>query len=736
MASSSPLFESPLASKRPPMSITLPRNFAPTDLSDPKTPDQTFAEVRLPPAPHFTTMKVRRRPIDMTSFTAQNSALPPALFASEIPVPSSAMPQQQPFQLSSDPFDPDTPVPSVEPEPMTSVTRPPFQHSITDPFPSDRLQLPAYREQPPRTPPAQTNNTPAQHKLSVWDMPRSTSECSLRSDSSVSSSGETFNTRPTSFDGSATSPDTELDPFSPGKIFLVPDTPTRRGKKIKLKSAGCKEKVDWSIEMDNHLFNVYQMYLADPALTPFKTLPGSIPPTGVCHRVARRAKETWPRAKRIAHPIVTPYKVRSVLDARGLPLSKTPEPEDFLHNGSSKDSREPWPSESATRRRLKQLCKEKFTISAHYQRLRESRSPSPFTEQFQRRPPSRLTRSKSHPMAEDASAYATRELGISLVASGATAPLAQLVTGDSPMMDQSEDFFNTPLLQPNQPAEMPQTGLGIQEEEPGKLSVGGNIPRLASPFAYSTWNGSSKPSNPHRRRISQNQFDTIHATGSRLLSPFKPEPDVSSNVNKRRALHNLEDELSPRGSSLGPELAPQPEPSNTPHELVFTGAGDISQRRIRLRGRGATLGALNARDRIQSLFDPPTPSPTAVGIPPVPALPASLTALATASGTSNTAVASSSRLALPEQDASQKRLGSPFELDPNKRSQRQMVPRHVPSLSDPFISTHGQSLNERLAEMDSWHRMDYQRQNRRRPSDAFEWKLLGAEGVPRAAPRQ
>lgn len=701
---SSPLLE-PFHDPKPHMSITLPRNFAPTDVCDPKTPDQTFAEARLPPAPHHTTMKVRRRPIDLSNFTAQNSALPPTLFASDIPVPSSAMPLQAAFNISSDPIDADIPLPSIEP--ISSATRPQFQHSSTDPSPSDRLRLPAYRDQPPRTPPAQTTVMAGDAHRSIWDMNRAASECSVRSDSSLSSAG-TFTTRPTSFSGSATSPDTDaMDPFSPGKVYIIPDTPTRRGKKLKLKSEWSKEKVQWSIEMDNHLFNVYQMYLADPALTPFKTVPGSIPPTGVCHRVARRAKETWPRARRVSRPIVQRYKVRSIFEGHDTPLNKTPEPEDFLKTDASSEAREPWPSESATRRRLKQLCKEKFTISAHYQRLRESRSPSPFTNQFEQRPRSRASRSASRQLQDDrpGTAYATRELGISLVATGATAPLAQLVTGDSPEMDQSEDFFNTPLEQAA--PSMPPQGLAIQQQEPGKLAVGGDIPRLASPFAYSTWNGPTRSTNIHRRRISQNQFDTIHATGTRLLSPFKPEPDNSSNVNKRRALHNLEDELSPRGSSLGPEPQSTAGTSDAAPALVFTGAGDISQRRIRLRSRGATCGAANPRDRIQGLFDPPTLSTPAVpGMPAVPALPTSLTALAGA----NTSVPSSS-LALPEQDASQKRLGSPFELDPNKRSQRQMTPRHAPSLSDPFLSQNAASISERLSEFTSWHRMDF-RQNR------------------------
>lgn len=469
--------------------------------------------------------------------------------------------------------------------------------------------------------------------------------------------------------------------------------------------------------MDNHLFNIYQMYLADPAVTPFKTVPGSIPPTGVCHRVARRAKETWPKARRVSKPIVRRYKVRSVFDGRGSPLSKTPEPEDFLRTDATLESREPWPSESATRRRLKQLCKEKFTISAHYQRLRESRSPSPFTSQFER-PSSRMSRSRSNQPEEErpGTTYATRELGISLVASGATAPLAQLVTGDSPVMDESDDFFNTPLVQA--PSPVPEQGLGIQREEPGKLGVGGSIPRLASPFAYSTWNGPTRSENPHRRRISQNQFETVHATGSRLLSPFKPEPDVS-NVNKRRALHNLEDELSPRGSSLGPELPSTAESSQRPPALVFTGPGDISQRRIRLRSRGATCGAPQSRESIQALFNPPILHTPAVqnssGIPSIPTLPPSLTPLAGSHFSGPT----SSSLALPEQDSSQKRLGSPFELDPNKRSQRQMTPRHAPSLSDPFISNNAGSISERLAEFSSWHRMDFRQNQNRNHNDPF-----------------
>ncbi|KAK5209431.1 hypothetical protein LTR41_004967 [Exophiala xenobiotica] len=678
----SPTLMASSAQRRPHVSLTLPRNFAPLSLDgndDPKTPDQTFAELKLPPAPHHSTCRVRRTRITMDNFQTRNNALLPTLFASEIPIPSSAHSTQSAF------LDIDIPIPSIE----APCSRPPYQHSITDPSPSDRLKLSAFRDlQLPRTPIAQTKVAHSEYKTGAWDMRRSSSECSVRSESSDSSS-DIFTTRPTSFDGSITSPDLESqDPFSPYIVKIIPDTPSRKCKKLKINTLMNKGNVQWSIEMDNHLFNVYQMYLADPTVTPFKTLPGSIPPTGVCHRVARKAKETWPRASRISRPLVRRYKMRNVIESRSFVKDKTPEPNDFLRTD---DARTSWPSESATRKRLKQLCKEKYTISAHYQRLRESRSPSPFHEQFARRPSSRLSRSMSRQADPEATtAYATRELGISLVASSATGPLAQILAHSPPAKSASDDWFNTPVNLNSSDAMSISTPL---ETEPHKLKVATSIPRLASPFNYSTWNGSSNANHQHRRHISHHQFETVHATGSRLLSPFKLEADNSLNVHKRRAQHNLEDELSPSGSNLPSNVdlnlptpstfEPKPEPRP---ELVFTGAGDISQRRIRVRSRGATLGAMNSREHIDRLFTPPTfvmdGAGDDAGIPLVPPIPASLAALA------NPAVkASTSSLAPPEVDPAQKRLGSPFELDPNKRSHRARMPRHVPSLSDPFINT-------------------------------------------------
>lgn len=714
--------------RKPLMSITLPRNFAPMGLDgrdEPRTPDQAFGEITLPPPPHHSTHRIRRNPFNMDNFQARNNALPPTLFASEIPVPSSVqVPRHTEPELQPTYFAPDTPVPSIElPQPAT-IIRPTFQHSFSEPPPSQSLRLPDYGDDAPTTPPAQTKAPDSGYKASVWEMERSSSVSSMRSDDSYSSI-DTFMSRPTSFGGSATSPDVDLrDPFGQHKFNIIPDTPSRRNKKLRTKIFTTKDFVKWTIEMDNHLFNIYQMYLGDPTVTPFKTVPGSIPPSGVCRRVARRSKELWPKASKIARPIVKRYKLRNVFDERNMVRDKTPEPNDFLRVREStpisflNEPRNTWPSESSTRKRLRQLCKEKFTITAHYQRLRESRSPSPFTDSFARRSSTRVTRSMSRQIsapevpfsASNTATYATRELGISLVASGATAPLAQLMTGESPPTRQdSDDFFNTPVHSSSQIESSP-AGLGI---DTGSLAPSASgIPRLASPFNYSTWNGPARSNRQHRQEVSQNQFDTVHITGHRLLSPVRLEPDMSSNANKRRAQHTLEDELSPNGSALGQKKDIQ--------ELIFTGAGDISQRRIRLRNRGATLGSTtNNQNRLDSLFTPPATNltvalPFSSDIPSVPSLPTGL--------------------AVPEPSEREKRLGSPFELDPNKRSNRSRTPRHIPSMSDPFISSNmfsattsssslTLSIGERLAQFTALHQDLVQQQQQQQQQQQEDDRL-------------
>lgn len=679
----SPTLQATSAIKKSAMSTTLPRNFAPLswDPADPpKTPDQTFAPLELPPPPPHSTYRMRRPRLTLEGFDRNSAASSTTLFASEIPLPSSAGPLVATFP-PADPSDCDHLIPSIER--TCTPTRPALQSSYSEPLTHTRLRLSELSSGIPQTPSSQTMKTPIEIKREEWNMQRAASTSSRRSTSS-SSSADTLETRPTSFDGSATSPDVEHDPFLPhAQLKITPATPLRKSKKQRLASFFTKHNVMWTIEMDNHLFNVYQIYLADPTVTPFKTVPGSIPPTGVCHRVSRRARETWPHATRISSPLFKRSRVRSLLDVNSIARERTPDVEHFLISSSQGD-RPRWPSEAATRKRLKQLCREKFTISAHYNRLRESRSPSPFSEQFSIKRSTRASRSPSR-CEDESSAFETRKMHIDLVSTGATAPLAQLTTGDSPALGALE-AFNRDMDEAQIKHSSPPTGLGIQEDmvpavvDRGKLAAAIDAPRLASPFAYNTWNAPLRPETRLRKHITQGHFDTIHVTGVRLQSPFRPDLELGANINKRRAQHNLEDELSPSGSSLAghtlglnldegsPMLVVKEEPVP---ELVFSGSGELGQRRIRVRNRGATLGS--AHERIARMFAPPADE----AAPPVPALPAQYAAGGNAS------------LMPPKVDENQRQLGSPFELDPNRKSLRNK-PRHLPSLSDPFISfTHG-----------------------------------------------
>ena len=632
------------------MSVTLPRNFAPMGLDGldkPRTPNQTFTEIKLPPPPHHTTMRIRRSRIDLGNFTARNNALP-ALFASDIPIPS------------------------VEVLGQAELPGPAWQQMMTEPSPTDRLCLPGYREQRPKTPTALTKSSDTEPKASAWALPRPNSSCSMRSDSSLSSN-DSFISRP-SFGGSCTSPESDLqDPFMPRAHNFDAGTPSKSNKRTKVHTFdfALSLKPTWNIEMDNHLWNVYQMYLADPTITPFKTVPGSIPPLGVCNRVARRARATWPKATRVPQVIVHGHTLRDVMDDAHAVRDTTPKladfddgPRDLLRDSSSEEARPPWPKESATRRRLKELCKSKFSITPHYQRLRVSRSPSPFTDQFARRPSSRSSRHASETHDTSAS-YATRDLGISLVASGATVPLAQLCAGGSPLLQQdSDDWFNTPVIPSSAQSKASSFGLGIDSD---RLAPSSSIPRLASPFNYNTWDG---PGHSRRKtRPELPRFDTIHTSGARLLSPVQLDP--FSNAHKRRAQQQLGDELSLSGSIQPPQR----------QELVFTGVGDISHGRIRLRNRGATIGAADSQERLHRLFSPP----------PIHRQPGSPFEGPSFGSSSS----SSSFLAPPETEDHLKRLGSPFELVPNRRSNRAKSPRHIPSLSDPFISTPYSNPNQR-----------------------------------------
>jgi hypothetical protein len=631
---------------KPQMSITLPRNFTyhSQDSVPPKTPDNEQVELTLPPPPRHATCRPKRSRPGLDIFMQQEQAFP--------------------FTKSED-----VPIPSIElhQEPLLH-SRPPLRQFATEPS-SDmsdgllpHLSYGMFRS--PRTPPAQIHASPfGPEPSSQWELrassvgmstERPSSSCSGISDSSISSE-ESFVSHP-SFGGSCTSPESDVaDPFVPSIRIkrALPDSPSK-GREIHGPTRTIRSKTDWSVEMDNHLWNTYQIYLQDPTVTPFKMVPGSIPPLGVSHRVAREAKRTWSKVRWPSQP-TNPWNqpLRDVHDEAHAVMAETPNTITPIRSGSTTPiaSAEPakaaWPrSESATRRRLKELCKKKSSIPIHYQRLLASRSPSPFVEQFSRRPhrPSRMSSSSSMTSFSGA----TRDLEVALVSSSATGALAQLTTGDSP--PASDEWFNQPVeATKSAESSSSKVGLGIDVEDPM------DVPRLGSPFVPKQWGHKTwGPSNSRQntRPKTPINHETMHVTGPRLLSPASFDP--FANANKRRAQHQLEDELSPGGTDL--------QGQTNFRDLFKDSVKDNSQRRVRLRNRGVTLGAVGGSAKLNRLFSPPTP-----GQPDMSPL------------TQPTGF-----LKAPAAE-SPKRLGSPLELDGNKSGKRPVTSRHTPSLSDPFV---------------------------------------------------
>lgn len=632
------------------LSCTLPKDFtfSSVDASAPKTPEHPFTELEMPPPPRHSSCRIGE----------------PRL-RGQVNLFTSTEGEPNIFDLTRA----DVPLPSIEFPPSSEVSEP--EQPPNEPVTSHLLQVPSSRRMAFKTPPAQIQTTPFNFpETTPWSsddaqeigssIERPGSACSRASDSSVSSV-ETFMTQPSLGGGSCTSLESDLhDPFdshpADANKFLLesPSRPTTtRGRSVELP----RKKSRWTAEMDNHLWNTYQRYLQDPTITPFKTLPGSLPPLGISHKVAREAKKTWARVKpKGQQPIHS-----SRPHATDADRSAAPAKEDGASAGNRSGSRTPtakvepvkprWPrSEAATRRRLKFLCKRKLSIAPHYQRLLQSRSPSPFPDVFSltAREPSRFNSGHSNPAT-----FATRDLGVSLVSSSLPTALSQLAAPADPASGQerSNDYFSH-----NPERHYVQQAGNLGSTAAVNLSSTDPIPRLGSPFMYNTWGPdhsrhAAPPTTPARRR------GTIHVTGSRLRSP--PRMELNSNVHKRRATHQLD--LSPNAGGIQRNI----------QDLFRAGKLKDGQRRVRLRNRGNTTAGFTSKERIEQLFSPPSPFP-------VP-------------GSSSHDRAEPQGVCqdlLHRGGETIRRLGSPFKFDAGPRIGRSpRTPRHAPSLSDPFAGS-------------------------------------------------
>lgn len=433
---------------------TVSSSYAPYPPSQPKTPEaRDPAPIPQPPnAPkeQLARYRIRRRRVDAPS----NPPLDTHLLSNDQPLPSIEFSQAL---LDS----------------TCEVTQPltPMDHGRLSPL------LPATTRffSPPKTPVSQIDTGFGSHyshdrqwtsirRQDIGSIERPSSALSESSNSSASSS----DTAP-SFGGSCTSPESDTtDPFSFPESLTKP---SGLASPVQFQSASKPRKrlksthhVKWTPEMDEHLWMTYLAYQTNPEVTPFKALPGVAPPLGVCYRVAREAKRTWkgPRMamQSISENPLQPFEsIDAVMRETSAPpalnvhteVSDTARSQPLLRPRSSNDhARKPsgtWPrSEGPTRKRLRELSKSKPNLPAHYQRLMQTRSPSPFgSSSSTMRHSSRLSSSPKR-KRKDHSFPATDDLKVSLKADTMSsmrrgAPLFELTSG--PPVPSPQQHYNT-----------------------------------------------------------------------------------------------------------------------------------------------------------------------------------------------------------------------------------------------------------------------------------------------------
>lgn len=336
------------------------------------------------------------------------------LFAASLPddIDSEAYPSTPPAQLLSP--QPRTPRPTR----FLSPPRTPLPKLFTDFLTAgDRL--------------AEADSDAAEE---VEGITRPGSACSNYSSSSDSSfdSLTTFTTT----GGSCTSPEIESS-FFPDEPATkeVNDTTLRKANSRGEEGNGAKtkgkpnirsrvHKVHWTEDMDGHLWRAYLMCQQDPKITPFYVLPGQVPPLGVCHKVAREAKQSW-KAKmgdgwRIPLKTAKPRQRRFVTPAKELGVGNR-------GDALRKTSPYSWPaSEASTRRRLRELCRQSYGPSRNpHHGYHKQRRPTAAARDVPSRS-STVSPSPYQPTASDrvnsrdAFLFSTRSIALSLTTSTAT----------------------------------------------------------------------------------------------------------------------------------------------------------------------------------------------------------------------------------------------------------------------------------------------------------------------------
>lgn len=439
----------------------------------------------------------------------------------------------------------------------------------------------------------------------------------------------------------------------------------RESRPASFRSSVHLDKQKWTPEMDEHLWASYVKYLADPVHTPFKMLPGTAPPLGVCHRVAREAKKTW---KGPSHSPVSPGAASA--DFMNVDNNTTTTEQSYLmprfqqqYNRSTSDmsrkSNSKWlRSEGATRRRLRHLCKRNPTLAAHYHRLVQTRTPSPFESSSSAKAGS-SSRFASPAPADTDSAFATRDLNITLATSTAAsmqpdAPLAQLAQ-DLPVKPRpySTEYSRPARRGVHHRSQSLQLGLGLHSQ-PVDAS---KFRDLASPFHESqqpdwlTTAPAAITTAPTTQHMASVKEDITEEGAS--IKIHAPRP-LSGTLKRRSELPTGADELVTGDSEKRRSMI----------QNLFRSS--IDEGDTRFHGRASTIGAIRHSTcgrHLADIFTPPTIAEQAEPLPsPI--------------GTSHTRQASladqmsSYRLPAPPQLEEIPRLASPFAPAPNARFSR------------------------------------------------------------------
>ncbi|KAF2152630.1 hypothetical protein K461DRAFT_150329 [Myriangium duriaei CBS 260.36] len=567
---------------KPSLSITLPRNFSfhYSDNALPRTPTPQTQEMMEedivePPPPPRQVFKVRRRKAD---------SVPRDIIAD---IEGDSLPT---FEMTEA---------DIQSSPESDAD---FMPGYLAPAAS-RLPLLS----PPKTPVDQITEYTFDNKPNDWYMfhreslDRPQSSCSTFSNSSLSSNGSDDNMFPSfggfGAGGDCTSPDSDSnDPFAYNESnagpVLSPDlnsiSPTaKRAKTLNI--------AKWTAEMDSHLWKTYLRYLEDPELTPFKMLPGTAPPLGVCGRVAREAKHSWkgPRPAGLGLPDVN----ADTMDHGRPSIART-----WSH----------WPSsESGTRKRLRKLCKRFPSIPPHYQRLMKARTPSPFQssspqQRSDAQPSSYKAQSTEAPHIETTPAHPVQPFDFS---APPPSDIAEL-----PSSKPEGWYRRVPRHRAHQKSQSLQIALGRPS----------NSLELASPFAgsYNTGAPSSSGFSFHQSLGRNPNLPSDAETP--LKSPFELHAPMPTSRSLKRRFGILDE--SPANISRLEDLfsgttADSTSAAPPPRDRAFSlGAVHDSSRNLslsfeRFGGMDEQLATNPFNEPSSSQLQPPAQDPTRLGSP-------------------------------------------------------------------------------------------------------------------------